>query len=848
MGVVWRARDQLLDREVAIKEVVISALISADERRNAYRRTLREARTAARLSHRGVVTVYDVVEEDGRPWIVMELVPSQSLDQVLAVEGRLPPMRAGRIGQQLLSALAAAHAAGVLHRDVKPSNVLISPSRSGDGWEERAVLTDFGIAQFEGDPRLTQTGMVMGSPGFTAPERIRGGDATPGSDLWSLGATIYAGLEGRGPYENRGGAITTMSAIINEDAPVAPHAGGLAPVIAALLRRDPARRPSAAAAMRMFAQAMPQLSEATEEPPPLAHPPTIRSAYVPVPAAPVASAPATSPDDARRAEKPAPAVEEEPAEETPAAEAPAEEETAKGAPESPSADEADEAASGVSADSAGEADSAALGSEAGLEDEAGSDADDDAESEPESESGPAAEAEPDAEDTAERAAETTRVKIPVPEAAEVPVPEAAPADAGAAAAEPKAAAALLEERPEEEEGSQSAETVIPGKKTAGYQPTQLSVPVARIAPSAPVKPPSTAQPPPVSPKPAPAKPAPPKPTFTAAKPTERAAPTFSAASPGRPAPPVRPATPQPDQRSAYGAGSAGQGYGAGSAGQGAGQGYPPPRQPGSTPPYPPSGAHYGPAGGLYAGPAQSTFDLGRQYPLGTGGGRTGRAPAARGRQVIWLVVAVIIAAAIGVGVALALSGNGGSNNGAGASSTSVPSVADTPTGFQSVDALNNPSTALPAANWSTKTVTAADAQSSAAGFSIDVPNGWTETRKGLATDFSGPGGQLVEVDLTQQPTANMLDAATQVEAGTHFPAYQRQNLQAEPVRNAEGAVWKFDWTPAGGVNLTADDIFFPQSTSAGVQDYAIYVRSPTSTFSSSLTVFDEMLRTFQTVP
>src|SRR5277367_1348094 len=123
MGVVWRARDQLLDREVAVKEVVISALIGADERRNAYQRTLREARTAARLSHRGVVTVYDVAEEDGRPWIIMELVPSRSLDQVLSVERRLTSLRTGRIGQQLLSALAAAHLAGVLHRDVKPSNV-----------------------------------------------------------------------------------------------------------------------------------------------------------------------------------------------------------------------------------------------------------------------------------------------------------------------------------------------------------------------------------------------------------------------------------------------------------------------------------------------------------------------------------------------------------------------------------------------------------------------------------------------------------------------------------------------------------------------------------------------------
>ena len=287
MGVVWRGRDQLLDREVAVKEVVLSSSIGADERKNAYQRTLREARTAARLSHRGVVTVFDVAEEDGRPWIVMELVPSRSLDQVLTVERRLTPLRAGRIGQQLLAALAAAHAVGVLHRDVKPSNVLIARERSGGEWDERAVLTDFGIAQFAGDPRLTQTGMVMGSPGFTAPERIRGGAATPASDLWSLGATIYAAVEGSGPYEQRGGAITTMSAIINEDAPVASGSGRLAPLIAALLRRDPSARPSAAAAARMFSDVLPLLSGVAAEP---EHPATVMSAYVPPPATPAASA------------------------------------------------------------------------------------------------------------------------------------------------------------------------------------------------------------------------------------------------------------------------------------------------------------------------------------------------------------------------------------------------------------------------------------------------------------------------------------------------------------------------------------------------------------------------------
>src|SRR5579864_3757086 len=223
MGVVWRARDQLLVRDVALKEVQIAETLTEDERVNAYQRTLREAKTAARLNHPGVVTVYDVAEDEGRPWIIMQLVSAQSLDQVLSTSGPLSPRRTAEMGRQLLAALSSAHAAGVMHRDVKPSNVLL-------GKDDRAVLTDFGIATFAGDTRLTQTGMVMGSPGFTAPERIRGEDATPASDLWSLGATLYASVEGHGPFEQRGGAVTTMSAIINEDAPPAPAAGALGPV------------------------------------------------------------------------------------------------------------------------------------------------------------------------------------------------------------------------------------------------------------------------------------------------------------------------------------------------------------------------------------------------------------------------------------------------------------------------------------------------------------------------------------------------------------------------------------------------------------------------------------------
>lgn len=290
MGTVWRGWDEILDREVAVKELRISDGLPEDERAKAYQRTHREARTAARLSHPGLVTVFDVAEEDGRPWIVMELVHARSLDQVISRDGPLAPARAAEAGRQLLAALAAAHAAGVLHRDVKPSNVLLAAGG-------RAVLTDFGIATFQGDPRLTQTGMVMGSPGFTAPERIQGHPATPASDLWSLGATLYAALEGRGPFDQAGGAITTMSAIINTDPPPAPAAVGLGPVIDALLRRNPAERPDAATAARMLGAIGPlpgrTMSAGHRDESPQAGTPAAAAAPAPAPAVePSAPAPA----------------------------------------------------------------------------------------------------------------------------------------------------------------------------------------------------------------------------------------------------------------------------------------------------------------------------------------------------------------------------------------------------------------------------------------------------------------------------------------------------------------------------------------------------------------------------
>ena len=248
MGTVWRARDLRLDREVAVKEVRVPGPMTYQDRSVLRERSLREARVAARLSHPGVVTVHDVIEADGTPWIIMELVPSRSLAQVLAEDGPLPPARAAMMGMTLLEALGSAHAAGVVHRDVKPGNILVTP----DG---RAVLTDFGIATLHGDPGLTQAGMVMGTPGFCAPERIRGEPASPASDLWSLGATLYAAVEGRGPFEGQGSAMAVLANIVHGDPPPAKSAGPLEPVITALMKRDPAARPNAITARRLLAAA-----------------------------------------------------------------------------------------------------------------------------------------------------------------------------------------------------------------------------------------------------------------------------------------------------------------------------------------------------------------------------------------------------------------------------------------------------------------------------------------------------------------------------------------------------------------------------------------------------------------
>lgn len=234
MGTVWRAYDKVLHREVAIKEVRAPAGLAASDIDRMYTRLEREAWAAARVAHPNVVTVYDVAMEEGRPWIVMELVRGQSLADLLKTEGRLSPQRAASIGLEVLAALHAAHETGVLHRDVKPANVLIAK----DG---RVVLTDFGIAMIEGDSALTMTGEVVGSPEFLAPERALGRRSGPASDLWSLGVLLYAAVEARSPFRQNT-PLSTLRAIVDAELPQVRRAGALTPVIEGLLRKDPDER------------------------------------------------------------------------------------------------------------------------------------------------------------------------------------------------------------------------------------------------------------------------------------------------------------------------------------------------------------------------------------------------------------------------------------------------------------------------------------------------------------------------------------------------------------------------------------------------------------------------------
>jgi eukaryotic-like serine/threonine-protein kinase len=236
MGVVWRAQDAVLGREVAVKEVVLPPTMAEEERRPAQARVMREARAAARLNHPSAVTLYDVVQDGGGTFIVMELVKAPTLADLVRSGGPLPAGRVAEIGAQIASALEAAHAAGIVHRDVKPGNVMVPDLGV-------AKLADFGIASLQGDPQLTSTGLVIGSPAYMAPEQARGEESGPPADFWALGATMFYAVEGEPPFD-RGTSIATLAAVVN-DPPRAPRrAGPLTSLITALLAKDPGSRPS----------------------------------------------------------------------------------------------------------------------------------------------------------------------------------------------------------------------------------------------------------------------------------------------------------------------------------------------------------------------------------------------------------------------------------------------------------------------------------------------------------------------------------------------------------------------------------------------------------------------------
>ncbi|MGW5053191.1 serine/threonine-protein kinase [Actinokineospora sp. NPDC004072] len=246
MGVVWRGVDERLNREVAIKQLILSPLLPADEAEEAVARCLREGRIAAKLHHPNAIGVFDVVDADGTPWLVMEYLPSVSLAAELAERGTLPVAEVARIGQQIAAALAAAHAAGIVHRDVKPGNILL-------GHDGSVKITDFGISRATDDVTVTKTGLIAGTPAYLSPEVAVGRDPSPASDVYSLGSTLYAAIEGEPPFGLTENTLGLLHAVAAGKINPPQRSGALTPVLTALLAAEPEARPSAVRVREMLA-------------------------------------------------------------------------------------------------------------------------------------------------------------------------------------------------------------------------------------------------------------------------------------------------------------------------------------------------------------------------------------------------------------------------------------------------------------------------------------------------------------------------------------------------------------------------------------------------------------------
>jgi len=278
MGTVWQGADQTLHRDVAVKRM--GTLHGEDAAGTA--RAMREARSAAAMNHRNAVSVFDVVDHEGAPWLVMEYFPSRTLADMIKEDGPLSPDRAGHIGAQVADALSDAHKLGIIHRDVKPSNILV-----GDG--DHAKISDFGIARAELDATLTQTGMIPGTPAYLAPEMATDGGPSAASDVWALGATVYAAVEGDPPFDTHGNPLQVISRIARDPVPHPDHAGPLLPILGEMLSKDPISRPT-------MAQAASRLGNPPAEPEPAPQPDPTRLAS----SAPGAAAAASTHDNDRR--------------------------------------------------------------------------------------------------------------------------------------------------------------------------------------------------------------------------------------------------------------------------------------------------------------------------------------------------------------------------------------------------------------------------------------------------------------------------------------------------------------------------------------------------------------------
>ncbi|WP_211226913.1 serine/threonine-protein kinase [Amycolatopsis benzoatilytica] len=246
MGVVWRAVDVRLERSVAIKQILPQPGVSEAERDNMRQRAMREAKNAARFQHPNAIVVFDVAEHSGDPCLVMEYLNGPSLSAVLAEQGTLPVGQVARIGEQVAAALVAAHRAGIVHRDVKPGNILIDETGT-------AKITDFGISRAAGDMTLTQTGLIGGTPAYLAPELARGADPVPSSDVFALGATLYQAIEGQTPYGNTTNQLALLYAAANGQVNPPTQAGPATALLMSLLRSEASERPSMAEARERLA-------------------------------------------------------------------------------------------------------------------------------------------------------------------------------------------------------------------------------------------------------------------------------------------------------------------------------------------------------------------------------------------------------------------------------------------------------------------------------------------------------------------------------------------------------------------------------------------------------------------